>query len=203
METINLPLNGAFDAKIIEIADKFQGAAPGTQFKLCLFDTGFVTADAALVFHEIARTRPKGIGLHLHSHVCLLATNVLVWLAGDTRTLRSDAWIFFWEYERYWAERSEFQQFQDSLERRELGGHRTPFHENYLQIERLVKKYLPPHQLNRRVWAGELAEWNIIQPAGVVEKSAAPKTETRKAKTAPKPESEPKTQGVPYTPKLL
>jgi uncharacterized protein YpiB (UPF0302 family) len=68
METINFPLTGNFDSKAIEIADKFQQAAPGTQFKLCLFDSGAVTVDAVLVFHEIVRTRPKNIYLHIHSH---------------------------------------------------------------------------------------------------------------------------------------
>jgi hypothetical protein len=28
-----------------------------------------------------------------------------------------------------------------------------------------VKKHLPMHLWNRRVWGGELEEWNIIKPA--------------------------------------
>ena len=203
METINFPLTGAFDSKTIEIADKFQQATPDTQFKLCLFDSGTVTVDAVLAFHEIVRSRPKGIGLHIHSHVCLMGSEVLVWLSGDTRTLRPNAWIHFWEFERYWAERSDFQQFQDSLERRDLRGHRSPFHENYLQIERLVKKHLPPHLLNRRVWGGELAEWNIIKPAVAEVKPEALKADRVKAKTTPEPQIAPTDQSISHTPRLL
>lgn len=203
METINLPLTGAFESKTIEFGDKLQSATPGVQFKLCLFDSGIVPVDSVLAFYEIAKTRPKGIGLHIHSHVCLMGSEVLLWLTGDTRTLRSDAWIHFWEYQRYWAERSELQKFIDSMERRELQGQRTPFHENYLQIERHVKKHLPPHLLNRRVWAGELAEWEIIKPITPLVKSEASKAELPKATLSTKSEPVQTTKGVPYTPRLL
>jgi hypothetical protein len=172
MEIINFPISGSFDSKTMDLAEKFQKATAGDQIKLCLYDTGKVEVDAVLAFHDVMRMRPKGVAVHIHSHVCLVHSEVLIWLAGDTRTLRSDAWIHFWEYDRYWEERTEFQQFLDSLERRELQGRRTAFHENYLQVERLVKKHLPAHLLNRRVWAGELAEWNIIKPAVAVVKPA-------------------------------
>jgi len=203
MEIINLALNFGFESKTIEIADKFQAAVPGTKFKVCLFDSGIVPIDAVLAFHEIARTRPKGIALHIHSHVCLMGSELLLWLAGDTRTLRSDAWIHFWEYDRYWEARSEFQQFLDSLEKRDLPGLRTPFHENYLQVERLVKKHLPPHLLNRRVWAGELAEWAIINPLVAGVQPETPKEVGPKTKTARESEPARPPQGVPYTPRLL
>jgi hypothetical protein len=165
MININLPITGAFDARIIEVADRMQEAKPGDEFKFCLYDTGNVLVDAALAFYEIVRTRPQGISVHIHSHVCLTGAEVLIWLAGDTRTLRSNAWIQFREYPRQWLDRSDMQQFLDSLEGREVLAGKTAFQENYLTAERLVKKLLPAHLLNRRVWAGELAEWKIIEPA--------------------------------------
>ena len=186
MEIINFPISGSFDSKTMELTEKFQKATAGDQFKLCLYDTGIVAIDSVLAFHEIIRTRPKGVGVHIHSHVCLEYSEVLIWLAGDTRTLRADAWIHFVEYDRYWAERTEFQQFLDSLERRELQGRRTSFHENYLQVERLVKKQLPAHLMNRRVWAGELAEWNIIKPAVEAVKPAT--IASTKEKKSPSPD---------------
>jgi hypothetical protein len=185
MDIINLPMTGCFDSKTIELADKFQKAETGAQFKLCLYDSGTVAIDSVLAFHEIMRTRPKGISVHIHSHICLMGSEVLVWLAGDTRTLRSDAWIHFWEYNRYWQERSNFQQFLDSLERRELQGQKTPFQENYLQVERLVEKQIPTHLLNRRVWAAELDEWNIIKPAIVVAVTATGVSPKEKKATSP------------------
>lgn len=166
MVTIPLPITGAFDCKILELADRFQAAKPGDDFKLCLYDTGTVTADAALAFYEVVRSRPKGIGLHIHSHVCLMGTDVLIWLASDTRTLRAEAWIHFPEYPRRWLERSDFQKFTDSLEGRDFPAGKSAFQENYLSVERLVKKHLPVPLWNRRVWGGELEEWNITKPAG-------------------------------------
>ena len=181
-------MTGCFDSKILELEEKFQKASAGDQLKLVLYDSGTVPVDSVLAFHDIMRTRPKGIGVHIHSHICLMGSEVLVWLAGDTRTIRSDAWIQFWEYDRYWQERSEFQQFLDSLERRELQGQKTAFQENYLQVERLVKKHMPAHLLNRRVWVGELDEWNIIKPAFVVAKPACSEVTKEKKGAARKPE---------------
>lgn len=98
---------------------------------------------------------------------------MLIWLAGDTRTLRSNAWIHFREYPRQWLERSDIQQFFDSLEGRVLPTGKSAFQENYLTVERLVKSQLPPYLLNRRVWTGELAEWQIIRPAMPMDKLVA------------------------------
>ena len=130
-------------------------------------------------------SRPKGIGVHIHSHVCLMGHEVLIWLAGDTRTLRADAWIHFQEYPRRWLERSDFQQFVDSLEGREMPAGKTAFQENYLSVERLVKKHLPKHLWNRRVWGGELAEWNIIKPPVVVSESVTGGNLSEKKTPAP------------------
>ncbi len=164
MDTIPIPLTGAFDFKIIELADRFQDTKLGDDLNLCLYDTGTVTVDAALAFYDVVRSRPKGIGVHIHSHVCLMGSDVLIWLAGDTRTLRGEAWVHFREYPRHWLERSEVEKLQDVLDRRDLQLSKTPFQENYLTVERLVKKHLPVNLWNRRVWGSELEEWNITKP---------------------------------------
>lgn len=171
MEFINISMTGSFDSKILELTDRFREARAGEQFTLRLYDTGTVNVDAVLAFHDIMRSRPKGLSVHIHSFICLVGGEVLVWLAGDTRTLRSDAWIHFREYPRHWLERSEVEKLQDMLDKRDLQLSKTAFQENYLQIERLVKKRLPEHLLNRRVWAGELAEWDIVKPAVVTAKA--------------------------------
>ena len=166
METINLPISGCFDSKYLEIAEKFEKAgSSGGQFVLNLFSSGFVPTDSVLAFYEICRTRPQGVGLHIHSHISLTCSEVLIWLAGSTRSLRSDAWIHFVEYPRNRLGRPDYQQFRDSLERFDPSQCLSPFQENYLQVERLVKKHLPYHLLNRRVWRAELEEWHIIRAA--------------------------------------
>lgn len=185
MTTIPVPLTGAFDSNILELADSFLEAKPGDEFKLCLYDTGTVTADAALAFYDVVRSRPKGMSVHIHSHVCLMGSDVLIWLAGDTRTLRSEAWIHFREYPRHSLERSDAQRFADSLHGWDLQSSKTPFQENYLSVERLVKKHLPSHLWERRVWGSELVEWNIINPAVVESKHAASEAPSPKAEKSP------------------
>lgn len=194
MTTIPIPLNGMFDSKTLELADRLQEAKRGDEFKLCLYDTGTVTVDAALAFYDVVQTRPKGISVHIHSHVCLMGGDVLIWLAGDTRTIRGDAWIHFREYPRHWLQKSEMQKLTEFLEGRDMQLDKTPFQENYLTVERLLKKHLPMHLWNRRVWNAELVEWNIIKPAtpaGLLKeaKKPAPKKPviSRPAKGSTKP----------------
>ena len=58
-----------------------------------LLGPGMMLHDTALMlFHEL-RSRPSSFRLHIHSHTCLLDGAVLLWLAGDTRSIRPDAWI--------------------------------------------------------------------------------------------------------------
>lgn len=187
MDTIPIPLTGAFDSKTLELADRFQDAKPGDDFKLCLYDTGTVTVDAALAFYDVVRSRPKGIGVHIHSLVCLMGSDVLIWLAGDTRTLRGEAWVHFREYPRHWLERSEVEKLQDVLDRRDLQLSKTPFQENYLTVERLVKKHLPVNLWNRRVWGSELEEWNITQPPVPAGKLVEPEKPAAKKPVTPRP----------------
>lgn len=195
---IQIPLSGAFTAKSIDLADKLQQAKPGTQFhlylfdspasRLCWFDFMPINPDAVLAFVDILQNRPKGVGVHIHSRICLKDAEVLVWLAGDTRTLRTDAWIHFQELPPREQVRSDYQQFRDSIEGRELPAGLTPYHENFLQIERLVNKKLPPHLLNRRIWSGELSEWSLIIPAPEIKPPAA-KSRRMTARKTPEPEA--------------
>ena len=183
LTVIQLPLSGAFASKSIDHAEKMHQAKPGTQFHLYLFDSAAsrlcwvdfmpINPDAVLAFVDIIQNRPKQISVHIHSRICLKDAEVMVWLAGDTRTLRPDAWIQFQELPPREQARSDYQQFRDSIEGREIPAGLPPFHENYLQIERLVKKKLPAHLLNRRVWSAELAEWNILIPAPEIKPPAA------------------------------
>src|SRR5687768_15255832 len=107
METINIPLTTAFEAKTMELAERFQKAKAGEHFNLQIFDSGSVLVDSALAFHDILQVRAQPFTVHIHSHVCLFGAEVLLWLAGDTRTLRTSAWIHFHEYPRQRLKRSD------------------------------------------------------------------------------------------------
>jgi hypothetical protein len=58
-----------------------------------LVGPGIMLHDTALMLFEVIRQRPTHISLHVHSHTCLRDGAILLWLAADTRSLRSDAWI--------------------------------------------------------------------------------------------------------------
>jgi hypothetical protein len=164
MKTIYFPLAHSFEQHTMELHKTFAKARPGSQIVLILFESCRLDFDAVLVFHDIVIHRPAGIRLHLHSHVSLTDAEVLIWLAGDTRSLRRDAWIHFREdtlRRTVFMSPEEFiQRMDDCDDPRRY----SPGQANYAQIERLVKNLLPPQLLNRRIWAGELAEWNLLSP---------------------------------------
>jgi hypothetical protein len=58
-----------------------------------LLGPGMMLHDTALMLFEVLRKRPPHLQLHMHSHTCLSDGALLVWLAGNTRTIRGDAWI--------------------------------------------------------------------------------------------------------------
>lgn len=58
-----------------------------------LLGPGLILHDTALMLYHELRSRPPGLRIHMHSHTCLVDGAILFWLAGDTRTIRPDAWI--------------------------------------------------------------------------------------------------------------
>lgn len=60
---------------------------------LDLLGPGLILNDTALMLYEEIRNRPSCTKVHIHSRTCLFDGAVLLWLAGDTRTIRTDAWI--------------------------------------------------------------------------------------------------------------
>ncbi|MEI7808009.1 MAG: hypothetical protein WCJ07_05945 [Verrucomicrobiota bacterium] len=80
-----------FTPELIALEQRLQEMKAGEQFKLNLIGPGQLLIDTALAMYEIIMARPTGVRLHVHSHSWLEDAEVLVWLAGDTRTLRSGA----------------------------------------------------------------------------------------------------------------
>jgi hypothetical protein len=58
-----------------------------------LLGPGSLLADTALVLFEVLRNRPADLQVHIHTWTCLSEGAVLLWLGGDTRSMRSDTWI--------------------------------------------------------------------------------------------------------------
>jgi hypothetical protein len=88
---------------ILNLADKnparllasLRGILSGadSSLQIDLTGPGSLMPDTALmIFHEL-RARPSSLRVHIHSHTCLFDGSILVWLAGNTRSIRPDAWI--------------------------------------------------------------------------------------------------------------
>lgn len=68
-------------------------ALNGGAVHLELVGPALMCHDTALMLYHELRSRPRVGHLHIHSHTCLFDGAVLLWLAGDSRTLRPDGWI--------------------------------------------------------------------------------------------------------------
>ena len=58
-----------------------------------LIGPGILLHDNALMLFEELRNRPSHTRLHMRARTCLIDGAVLLWLVGDTRSMRSDGWI--------------------------------------------------------------------------------------------------------------
>ena len=90
--TIHLNLSGGDPVALMHQL-KPALARAGKELRIELFGPGMLLADTALILFEILRNRPAGLQVHVHTWSCLSEGAVLLWLAGDTRSMRSDTWI--------------------------------------------------------------------------------------------------------------
>jgi len=58
-----------------------------------LIGPGILLHDNALMLFEELRNRPPHTRLHMRARTCLIDGAILLWLAGDTRSMRADSWI--------------------------------------------------------------------------------------------------------------
>lgn len=74
-----------------KVREAFQGNPREVTFEL--LGPGQLLHDTALMLFDELKHRPNGIHLRMHSRTSLFDGAILVWLCGDTRTIRRDAWI--------------------------------------------------------------------------------------------------------------
>lgn len=63
------------------------------RIELEIIGPGCIMADTALMLYDELMNRPPGAFLTTNARSCLLNGAVLLWLAGEHRTMRHDAWI--------------------------------------------------------------------------------------------------------------
>jgi hypothetical protein len=74
-----------------KVLEAFQGNPREVTFEL--LGPGQLLHDTALMLFDELIHRPSGIHLRMHSRTSLFDGAILIWLCGDTRTIRRDAWI--------------------------------------------------------------------------------------------------------------
>lgn len=74
-----------------KVREGFQGNPREVVFEL--LGPGQLLHDTALMLFDELINRPSGIHLRMHSRTSLFDGAILLWLCGDTRTIRRDAWI--------------------------------------------------------------------------------------------------------------
>jgi len=90
--TIHLNLSGG---DLLPLIQTLQSALVRAKkdLRIELLGPGMLLPDTALILFEILRHRPASLQIHIHTWSCLSEGSVLLWLAGDTRSMRSDTWI--------------------------------------------------------------------------------------------------------------
>lgn len=140
-------------------------AKKSSRIELEIIGPGCIMADTALMLYDELMNRPPGIFLTTNARSCLLNGAVLVWLAGEHRTIRHDAWI----------------QVDSTTQLPVLGKRRSkssnlaqcdapirssdesPSETDYRIIARYLDMYLPLDDVSdRRVFVPELHELGLI-----------------------------------------
>ena len=89
---IHLNLAERDPTRLLGIIEEALASAP-RDLTIELIGPGILLHDNALMLFEELRNRPSHTRLHIRARTCLIDGAVLLWLAGDTRSMRSDGWI--------------------------------------------------------------------------------------------------------------
>ena len=122
-----------------------------TELTLELVGPGCLMADTALMLYAELINRRKGLVLHTHACSCLLNGAVLLWLAGDRRSIRSDAWIQI--------DAATSRESDDLI----YSCEESPADTDHRIITRHLDMYLPLEDIvDRRIFEPELRELGLI-----------------------------------------
>ncbi len=127
-----------------------------------LIGKGEINGDAALAIRSVLRERWPGTRIVMHARSSLLNASVLVWLLGDERTIREDAWLYFRgaqsPEEEPWTELSA--KFHD------LTGESDLDEVDHARVLELINEYLPAKEFaGRRLTPAEQRQFGLIESA--------------------------------------
>ena len=111
--------------------------------------------DICLMLYDMLMSRPKNVRLKTVAMTAMLESNLLIWLAGDVRVLRTDTWVM-WTPPMV-QEREKIR----SPYSRVTG--RDAFAVEDARICELITRHLPGTLAGRMLFCSELSEWIDVQ----------------------------------------
>lgn len=196
-DRIRLNLSEKDPARLLGVLESAFAQAP-RHLTIELIGPGILLHDNALMLFEEIRNRPSQTRLHIRARTCLLDGAILLWLAGDTRSMRADGWI-------------QLSRIPDSSALRggeEPGGSividdEEPSLTDLRSIFHHIDEWLPVREISGlRLFEPELREYGLLDDAQIHKQLAAyfqaDSLETpapTKAASNPGPEAPPMPQG--------
>lgn len=142
-------------------------AQPSEEYHISMMGTGTGLPDTALTIWHLIKQRPHPGRVRINALGSLQGSNVLIWLAGDVRSLRPDAWIKYKPSPVYDSAApptiNNSRPFRDH--RRRQGRRLTLLERDYARVVTLIEAHLPEDFAGRAVGNSELSEWAIIDQA--------------------------------------
>jgi len=128
--------------------------------------TGEIPADVALRFRTALMERSPGTRIVTYAHSSLQGGSILLWLLGDSRTIREDARLYF--RRTTWSEEDEVQ--ENGVWKDDEPGYRDsysaidPDEGDYARVLEIINEFLPVKEM-----AGRLIRAPVLQQFGLIQ----------------------------------
>src|ERR1051326_6449125 len=128
--------------------------------------TGEMSADIALRFRAALMERSPKTRIVTNAHSSLQGGSVLLWLLGDSRTIREHAWLYFRRTK--WSEEDEVKENgtwkEDEQKYRDSYSELDPDEYDYARVLQLINEFLPVKEM-----AGRLIGAPVLRQFGLIE----------------------------------
>lgn len=157
---IHLNLAERDPTRLLATIEEALAGEPG-EITIELIGPGILLHDNALMLFEELRNRPAHTRLHVRARTCLIDGAILLWLAGDTRSMREDGWIQLSAAQGGLADADGTDGGVSLLIEDE-----EPANTDLRSIHRHIGEWLPVHEITgRRLFENELREFGLLEDA--------------------------------------
>ena len=165
---VHLNLAEKDPARLLAILEGALANAP-QDLTIELIGPGILLHDNALMLFEELRNRESQTRLHIRTRTCLIDGAVLLWLAGDSRSMRPDGWLQISALPV--APQSSGGGFDDDSI---LIEDEEPAHTDLRSIHRHINEWLPVQEIaGLRLFENDLREFGVLDDAETSNQLAA------------------------------